>query len=247
LTAAVALSVAASAALAASDRSAPAAGVELGARAGACAPLWLTARATRAIDDAKAAADCEIERRLEKLSVLQARVDSNARLTDAHEAALDRILAATRSGLEALRAEIAGDTTIADVRADTKRIYEDYRVYALVARQVHLVVAADTAAATDAAFGDTAQELATAIDAAEAAGKDVTEARRHLAAMTGHVDAAGTSVDGIAAAVLPLTPAGWNAGTAKPILDEARSDLRAARTDLRAAVAEARLVLRELR
>ena len=44
----------------------------------------------------------------------------------------------------------------------------------------------------------------------------------------------------ISAAVLPLKPADWNAGTAKPILDAAHASLEAARADLATALAEAK-------
>jgi hypothetical protein len=103
---------------------------------------------------------CEIDRRLETLTKLQSVVDASTALADAHEAALDNILSSTSAGLRALRTEIDGDTTVEAVREDIRRIFEDFRVYALVARQVWLVKAADTVVVTVARFATTAENLA---------------------------------------------------------------------------------------
>ena len=101
--------------------------------------------------------------------------------------------------------------------------------------------------AAGAALNQTAGRLASLIDAAAAAGKDVTEARAHLAAMEAAIDEALASVAGVADEVLPLTPADWNAGTAGPILRAAREAIANARADLGTAKSEARQVLAALR
>ena len=107
--------------------------------------------------------------------------------------------------------------------------------------------AADTVDAAGAALNKAADRLASLIDEAEAAGKDVTEAKAHLAAMEAAIAEALATVDGVADEVLPLTPADWNAGTAGPILREARAAIEDARADLRTAKAEARQVIAALR
>jgi hypothetical protein len=214
---------------------------------GRCAPLWVTARAEPTVANLQAVGHCEIDRRLETLSNLQSVVDASVTLTEAHQAALGAILASSSSGLRALRAEIDGDTTIAALRHDIRRIFEDFRVYALVARQVWLVKAADTVVVTAAGFDTTAERLEAAIDQAESSGKDVGDARRHLAAMIASVARAEAAVDGDAATVLRLKPSDWNDGTAAPVLRQARESLRDARVALREALASARAVLAALR
>ena len=145
---------------------------------GRCAPLQVTARAEPTVANLQALGRCEIDRRLETLANFQSVVDASTALTDAHEAALDAILSSTSSGLRALRTEIDGDTTVDALREDIRRIAEDFRVYALVARQVWLVKAADTVVVTAARFATTAERLEAAIDRAEAAGRtSVTRAR----------------------------------------------------------------------
>lgn len=213
---------------------------------GACADEWLAVRTTPSVETLKAAGLCEIDRRLATIERLNTVVDTSRALTDAHQAALEAILDGSAAGLRALRAEIEADTTVPELREDIRSIFEDFRIYALVTRQVWLVNGDDLVDAAGARLGQAADRLAAAIAQAEANGKDVTEARAHLAAMQAAIADALAAVDGDAEAVLDLTPADWNAGTASPILRAARESIAAARADLRTAMTEARQVLAAL-
>jgi hypothetical protein len=190
---------------------------------------------------------CEIDRRLATLQRLGRLVDDADVLTDAHVSALNSILDGATTGLTALRAEIAGDTTLADLRVDIKRIYTDFRVYVLDARQVLLVRGDDRVGAAAVRLDEAVTKVEAAIARAEAAGKDVTEAQNHLDAMKAAIAAARDAVAGDADAVLAQTPAAWNAGTAKPILDAARASISTAQSDLKTAVREAKAALAALR
>ena len=218
---------------------------ELAGRA-RCTEAWLKAAADPTVENYQAVGTCEIDRRLATIERLGNAVDTARALTDDHQAALTRILDSSAAGLRALRAEIAADTTLAELHADIRSIFSDYRIYVLVVRQVWLVIGADTVTAAGAALDNTAADLATLIARAEANGQDVTEAKAHLAAMEAAIDEAVNGVAGVAADVLPLTPADWNAGTAGPILRAARQAVVEARTDLRTAMGEARKVITAL-
>lgn len=218
----------------------PAASVE-------CLEARVAARETPTVDELRELGFCEIDRRLATLEKLQAAIDRSPALTDDHEAALERILAGTRSGLGDLRAEIAAGSTVAALREDVRRIATDFRVYVLVARQVRLVIGSDLVAAGVAKAEAGASRIEAAIESAEAAGKNATAARAHLAAMTRAIEAAAAAIEGDAGAVLGQRPAGWNAGDAKPVLDAARASLKDARSQLRVAVREARSALADLR
>jgi len=211
-----------------------------------CASEWLAARADPTVENLQAVGYCEIDRRLATIDRLGEAVDDARALTDEHQAALETILDNSAAGLRALRAKIASDTTVPELRADIKAIFTEYRIYALVTRQVWLVRAADTADVAGAKLGDTADRLEARIAQAEANGKDVTEAKTHLAAMEAAIAEALAGVDGVADEVLPLTPADWNAGTAGPVLRTAREAIAEARSDLRTAMSEARKVIAAL-
>lgn len=211
-----------------------------------CAEAWLAARANPTVETLKRVGLCEVDRRLATIERLNRAVDGNRPLTDAHQAALEAILDDSAAGLRALRAEIEADTTVAELREDITSIFEDFRIYALVTRQVWLVMAADTVDAAGTKLEGVAERLAGLIEQAAANGKDVTEAQAHLAAVEAAIDEALATVDGVADEVLPLTPADWNAGTAGPILRAARQAIADARADLRTAMPEARQVLAAL-
>lgn len=211
-----------------------------------CTAEWLAAKANPTVENLQKVGFCEIDRRLVTIDRLQAAISTARALTDEHEAALADILNADERGLIALRAEIAADTTVAELRADIKSIFADYRIYVLVVRQVWLVRGDDLVDAAGARLTNAAGRLGAAIEQAAASGKDVSEAREHLGKMEAAVAAALAEVDGDAEAVLALTPADWNAGTAEPLLRAARASIGAARADLKVAMSEARAVLAAL-
>jgi hypothetical protein len=211
-----------------------------------CAEDWRKARAEPTVENYQAVGLCEIDRRLATIDRLGNGIETARALTDDHQAALQRILDRSAAGLRSLRAEIEADTTVPELRKDIESVFEDFRIYTLVTPQVRLVIAADTVERAGAALNDTAVNLATLIARAEANGRDVAEAKGHLAAMETAIDEALAGVDGVAARVLPLTPPDWNAGLAGPILRAARQSIADARADLRTATAEARLVIAAL-
>jgi len=191
--------------------------------------------------------DCEVDRRLALLDRLASNLAGSTALTDTHRAALAAEITATTAGLTALRSTIDHETDVDALRADVKRIATDYRVYLLVAPKARLVVVADRLASGYDRFDTVEQRLADAIATAKAAGKDVATAQAAYDAMTASVDQAEGLLGPVAATILPLTPADWNAGTAKPALDSARSTLRQVGRLFAGARADARTCARALR
>lgn len=212
-----------------------------------CAAAWLKAKADPTVENLGAVGDCEIDRRLATLDRLRALVADAPVITDAHETSLKGVLDGATTGLTALRAEIDAETSIPELRSEIRRIYTDFRVYVLDARQVLLVRGDDRVVAAADRLDKAAGQLADAIARAESNGKDVTEAKADLDAMTAAIAAARAEVAGDVDAVLAETPATWNAGTAKPILDAARASISKAQADLRTALRESRAVLAALR
>lgn len=198
------------------------------------APSTETARCLRPAegDGAGAAAalrsfgDCEIDRRLAFLGRLSTAVAGSKALTSEHRSALSAEIAGSTAGLTSLRAAIDGETDLAALRADVGRIATDYRVYLLVGPKARLVMAADRLSVGYDRFEKVETRLADAIAKAKGAGKDVGAAQAAFDAMTGKVDRAETLLGPVATSILPLTPADWNAGSARPVLRDARSSLR---------------------
>jgi hypothetical protein len=212
-----------------------------------CLAQHLAAKLNPSVSSLRAVGDCEIDRRLTTLGNLQTSVDNAAALTSADRSALTTILTNSKSGLGTLKGKIDADSTVASLRTDINSISADYRVYALVSRQVNLGRSDDQIAATATRLTSAASEIQTAITTGQNAGKNEAAAAARLAAMQAAISAAQAQVNGQAALVLALTPAQWNAGTATPVLNADRGAVATARGDLRAAGADARAAVRALK
>jgi len=209
------------------------------ARARQCA-AQLSAAKDNGVGNLRKLGDCEIDRRLVTITKVQGRVTGSGGLSDADRTTLRSQLAADASGLTALRAQIDGEKNVDALRADLKKIVTDFRIYALMVPKTAEVIAADTELAAVTRFATLNTKLQARIDTAKAAGKDVTAAQADLNAMNAKVAQVSPLVGGIPATVLPLTPAQYNAGTAKPIMTSSRTSLQSGRGLLVGARADAR-------
>jgi hypothetical protein len=198
------------------------------------------AKVTATLVGLKAFGDCEINRRFETLTDLTAKITASKVMTPTDASALKTEIGSTTAGLTSLKAKIDADTDLATLKADITGIATSFRVYLLVVPQVHLVNAADGVLFAQTKFAGINTKLTAAIAAAKAAGKDTTAAQADLNAMNASVTAAAGLATPIPAALLPLTPAQYNGGTAGPILAGARTALATARDDLKSAEASAK-------
>lgn len=205
-----------------------------------CATQAAAVRAGATVETLRAFGDCEINRRFATLDQLASKISASKTLTSSHAATLNVEINSTRTGLTSLKATIDAETSIPALRADIVKIATEFRVYLLVVPQVNLVNAADAVVASQTTFGKVNTNLIARIAAAKAAGKDVTAAQADLDAMNASVTAAVGLATPLPAALLPLTAAQYNAGTAGPILTSARTALGQARDDLKSAVASAK-------
>ena len=178
-----------------------------------------------------------IQRRLNEIYRLTALVNGAKHLTSADRSALLSKLSSDRSGLQSLDTKIQGDTDGTTLKADLTSIVTAYRIYVLVAPQVHLVVASDRVAAF-VTLGDTiAGKIQAAIDAAKGKGKDVKAAQAALNDMKKQLADASSAIAGVASNVIALTPSGYPGN--RSVLISARSSILTARAHLLKARADA--------
>jgi hypothetical protein len=221
--------------------------VGLAAPAFAATPTTRVERPVADLDAVRARCDAAIAERLTKLDQLTAQVNGAAHVSAAQKDTLLATIAATRNGLTGLRSEIAADTDKTELADDCRRIVDDYRVYVLLTPRVHLVIGADSAQSAVAALNSMVPKIDAAIAAAKATGIDTSAAESLLTDLKTKTAEADTLSASVLAAVSPLTPADYNAGTARPVLDHARADLAKAAADLVAARNDAREIARLLR
>ena len=210
--------------------------VATGSGARACSAQRAAAK-DNSVAHLQALGDCEINRRLVTITTLQDHVSNPNGLTDGDRSALQGLLAAGTTGLTALKSKIDGETDVTTLRADIGTIVTDYRIYLLMVPMTAEVISADSEAAAVGRLTTVAGKLQDRIDAASG---DVSQAQADLDNMTASLGQVSTStLSDMTQALLALTPAGYNAGTAGPVLKADHTTLQGFRTSLNAARADA--------
>ncbi|HEY6021638.1 MAG TPA: hypothetical protein VIY48_17750 [Candidatus Paceibacterota bacterium] len=170
-------------------------------KAGASASLSATVVAT-----AKSRADKEIDRRVAALSDIVTRINAMTRVTADFKTQVTTNLQGQITALNNLKAKIDADTDDTTLKADVKSITDSYRVFALVMPQARIAAAADRAvnlATMETALG---AKLKTRIDAAAAAGADVTALNSALTDLATQANGATAAAQSAVSASISLQP-----------------------------------------
>jgi hypothetical protein len=185
-----------------------------------------------------------VQRRLATLGTDDTFVKQSSALTSADQTALEGQIAADQSGLTALDATIQADTTFMQAHADCERIVTGYRVYVMEDPKIHEVIAADGVGKVDGSFETLIPELQSLINASSVSATVKAEAQTDLNDLTSKVSASHTSISGVTASVINLTPAGWPGNQVD--LKSARTNIKTSRTDLSGARADVSKILQLL-
>jgi hypothetical protein len=196
---------------------------------------------TTGLDRLRAEVTHRIDLRLGALTRFDAHLTGARYLTDTHVTTLRNLVATERSGLTELRTTVAGESTLAALRADAKSMVQDYRVYLLVGRQVRLTGAADAGQRAISRLSDAYDRLADKLAQAKEDGADTTAAEANLAEGTAALARARADLDGQVEKLLAIKP-GPDAAAITAAVNSVRTALGTCRTDLRTAIAEARHV-----
>jgi hypothetical protein len=220
---------------------APAAAVPFAPAAAAPSPRPSGSPLPATLDAAKRVVTARIDGRLAALRAYSTAVNAAANLTAGHKSTLTDLIAADQSGLAALRTKVAGETTLAAVKADDQRMVVDYRIYLLVGPKVRLTIGCDIEAAVSRQLRQLSDKLAAAIAAAKQAGKDTTKAEAQLADMRKQLDTADAAINGKADALLAVQP-GPDGDAIRAQVNPVRNAVHTARAALRKAAADAKAI-----
>jgi hypothetical protein len=190
-------------------------------------------REARWIGNIKARALEAIEKRLVTIDNLERAIDRSDVVELSHAEQLLGELRASAAGLESLASEIRAADDLASVWALVPKIFEDYRIYAVVAPKVHLVLTADAAGAVAGRMDLAAGALGDVLDRLAENGIDVAEAEAMLAEMERLVASGAELAASVPHMVLGLTPADYPGSS--ETLRSAHEVLQTAGTGLRAA------------
>lgn len=222
-------------------------------QAGVGAEARVTASTTLSaavITRAKAKADAEIDRRIKALNALSARVAQMGKVTAEFKQSLGKNVQTQISGLAELKARIDADEGGATLREDIRTITQSYRIYALVMPQARIAAAADREAAIVSMLADIGSKLQARIEAAKAAGADVTAVTAALADMGTKLASAQTHAQAAVNGSAALAPDGGDSEKMKTngeALKAARNEIESARQDLAAARQSVDAILKSLR
>ncbi len=204
--------------------------VALAAPAGA--QTTTTTRPPR-LDELKAKANEEVTKRLEHLRKLDAAVAA-ARNDFGHNADLRSQLAADKTGLEALNAEIQAESVPAEAAAALKQIFTHFRIYWLETPKTHVVLGCDRITGGGAKLTELAAKIQARADEAKAGGKDVAAAQAALDTMVSEIASATAAANHADDTAIALEADKGD----RAVLDANNAALTSARQKLRAAMAD---------
>ena len=183
-----------------------------------------------------------IEKRLTTIDELEVAIARSETIHPGHAGQLQGELRGSAAGLESLAGKIRAADDFDTLRALVPKIFEDYRIYAIVAPKVHLVLASDAAGAVADRLTAAGSSLGDVLDRLEAHGLDMAEARVLLAEMQRLTLSGGDWAASVPPMVLGLTPADYPGSN--ETLREAQAVAKSAGTDLRSAGNNAHEIVR---
>ena len=182
----------------------------------------------------------EIDKRLASLNAALGRILASTKLSAADKANFTSQIQTNITNLKTLHAKIEADTDLTTLKADAKSIFADFRIYAVFLPQTHLLAAADTMGMTADKLASLSAKLQTKIDQSKQAGKDVTALQNLLSDLNSKVADAKGLYTVVESEVAPLSPAGYPGNL--PILQDARSKIKAGAADLKTAWQDAKQI-----
>jgi hypothetical protein len=194
---------------------------------------------------AQQALEAALNSRVTELGTLTAAVGAAGDLTPGDRSTLTTTLSTTTSAIGALVQKAPTDTTCIAVWQDARSMVAGERVFAVVAPQTHLAIAADTADTIEATVAGEEPTIQAAIAAAADDGVDTAAAEASFTDLRTQVTAAQGETSGVPATVLAQTPASYPGST--PVFVSARDGLRTAQGQLKQADADLQAVVADLR
>ena len=147
-------------------------------------------------------------------------------------------------GIQTLQTQVQSVTTCVGLRAVARAMVFNYRVYVVMTPQTRLTIVMDDESYIEGVFTSLEPQIATAIQNAQNAGKDVTAAQAALSDFEHQVTTAQGETTGQTAQILAQTPTGYP-GNWRVFL-AARTNAANARADLHAVYADAQHVRTDL-
>lgn len=196
------------------------------------------ARISAAQAKANAKANVMIEKRVQSLNALSARLNNMKHVSPETKAMLSASVMANIDSLNALHTKIQNDTTTAELKADMAAITQNQRIFALVEPQLKIAAAADSANSVAKMITEVDVKLKERLTAAQTAGTDVSAMMTLEAEMMAKVANAQVQANAAAALVAGLKPDNSDKAVFeanKTAIQSAREKIQTANKDLKSA------------
>jgi len=192
---------------------------------------------TKLSADRVAKGDKELDKRVESLNKLNDRVGEMKRLTDAQKSAIQGEIKAVILNLTTLKAKIdaEGTTGTTSLKEDLQSITTNYRVYALIMPQIHILAALDRIGNLTDAFAILGTKIEGRIAEAKTAGKDVAALEKNLTDFRAKITDENAEAQKALNLITPLAPDNGDKTVMtanKKALTDARAAIKKAHQDI---------------
>lgn len=177
----------------------------------------------------------EVERRIESLSKLTARIQEMKKLSDADKALLINQVREQVIALETLQVKIDSDTDPATLKADRQLMAKQYRIYMLFIPRLQILASADRIIEITDDISVLVIKIQDRLTQAAINGKDVTSLQTTLKNIQTKMADAKTQAQSAQSLVIQLVPDTGDANIAKSnqkALQDARAKLVLAKKDI---------------
>ena len=194
--------------------------------------------------------DSDIDARIKALNNLSARIGTMQNVSADEQAALSSDIQTNQTGLTNLKATIDAGGTATELKASTKSIFNDYRIFALVIPRGWLTASGDRIETIVGLMNTLSVKLQARITALQTAGTDVTTLQANLTDMNAKTSDAQAKAQLALSGIANLAPDQGNATVAasnKAALVAARANIKTATTDLQTARKDVNAILKVLK
>ena len=195
---------------------------------------------------AQSRADQEIDRRIQALNDLSARIGSMARVTSSFQQSLSANVQNQISGLTQLKAKIDSDSDDTTLKTDVQSVTQTYRIFALVLPMTRIAAAADREVTITSMMNQLGAKLQARLQAAQQAGANTSSLMAALTDLSNKLSDASSQSQAAVSVSATLTPD--NGDQTKmaqntSALKTARTDIQAGQKDLVAARADIKTII----
>lgn len=206
-------------------------GVTPTAEVSASVAVKIDARGERA----KVKAAQEIDRRLAALQSLASRITAMTKITPELKSNFSQVVQNQSRVFADLKVKIGADTDLTVLKTDIKSITDSYRVYAIVVPQTHIIAASDRIVTITNMLNGIGLKLKARIEAAQAAGADVTAVGTTLGELGTKIDSANAHARAAVEKMMSIVPEDGDKAKMdanKALFTESRAEIVAAHKDL---------------